>query len=1048
MLRIRSLWHVTVRFTIVTALFGIPKPLFAQFTTSILRGSVLDSSGNPVENAEVKLEHQPSQTQKNSVTNSMGEFAFTGLRVGGPYKLSIQHDSAGSSEREELYLKAGNNDPMTIRLQKAEVMQVVANRSVPVSHKRMFGEEDIRNAPTTTGDLKDVIRNSADVYTDGQALSIGGTNSRFNSVTIDGIRQDDDFGLNNNGYPTQRSPISLEAVSEISVERSPFDVRYSNFLGGNVNVVTKSGGNEFEGSISSSYSSEALVGSKSKDRDYTADFEEARLGLTLGGPIVRDRLHFFLSVEGLQGRTPNLAGPAGSGQPIEASRVTAEEVARAQEISQSVYGFNAGTPGQSLTEDDLKFLAKIDWTIDDKHRLEAKYQQSSGNNIVSTTANESTLPLTSNWYNRRDTLDTLSLRLFSDWTYNFSTKVEVSKKKVVNEQEPLEGNGFMAAEIETADGGSILLGPDRFRHANEMDNESTFINFESNYLLADHHITSGIDYSRVDIFNLFVPSSNGVAVYSSLDDFAARRPADLSYQNSVTNNARDAAANWDYAVSSIYLQDEYRLSSAITTRIGLRGEFYQASQNISPNQQFFDRHGFYNTATVADKQALLPRLGISYKFSERLSFRGGFGLYSGGTPNVWLSNNYTNTGVNIDSVTSSNVENFDGRNIPEDLQNQLQAGNGNVDALDPDFQIPQTWKFSVGSFYRFDIPYITDNVLLDFDYTFSKVRYGLTWKDLRRNLASLPNNQPTTKGPDGRDLYDTDPTTSSENDFDPLRGYDLLLTNTEKGYGHTISVSLSKNFQTGWSLGGSYGWQNIFEVNPGTSSTSSSNYNNVAIEFDPNDPSLARSNYEREHRFVLTAGYTKNLISMLSTSFNLFFERRSGQPYSYTFGGNRDVVGGLFGEAREFASRNRMLFYVPKGDGSDVILDGIDEGEFNAFLKNSGLDKYRGRIAPRNAFTSSWMDRVDARFSQELPTHDPNKRARVILDIRNLPNLLNHRWGQVKQAPFPYFTRAVDVSYDAESGRYVYSNLNRNPAETVRLTDSIWRLQLGVVYDF
>lgn len=383
------------------------------------------------------------------------------------------------------------------------------------------------------------------------------------------------------------------------------------------------------------------------------------------------------------------------------------------------------------------------------------------------------------------------------------------------------------------------------------------------------------------------------------------------------------------------------------------------------------------------------------------------------------------------------------------ITSQLVPGDGNVDALDPNFKIPQSYKFQTGLDYTFDIPAVLDDVMLDLNYTYTRTRYGLLWKDLRRNHSAFPNNLPTTYAPDGRPIYDTTPTaTTTGQEFNVSRGYDMLLTNTDKGYGHTASVSLSKRFETGWNIFTSYAWQDVQEVHPGTSSTSTSNYGIVPIQYDPNEPGLDRSIYETKHRLMLSAGYETSFFEDLMSSVNLLFERRSGQPYSFTMGGNRDVLGRMYGESSAFSGRNRMLFYVPKGDGSDVILDNIDEAAFNDFLNKYGLDKYRGEIAPRNAFFSDWIQKIDMRLSQELPGYGDNDKARLVIDIENLPNFLNKKWGQIKQVDFPYMASVVDVSYDAATNRYIYSKLRSTPPDSVRLLESVWKVQLAVYYDF
>jgi outer membrane receptor for ferrienterochelin and colicin len=1034
------------------SLLGATREAWAQMTSASYRGTVVDGDGKPVEGATVVLEFPAAQIRKEAPTTTNGQFAFTGLRVGGPYTLKVSKEGMQDVTRSGIQLNAGNNTGDIFTLGKSEVMRVTGAREVQTSSRASFFSSDIQATPSVRQDLKDVIRRSPNAVVDNGRLSVSGANNRFNSITVDGMRQDDSFGLNNNGYPTQRSPISLQAVQEISVESSPFDVRYGNFLGGGINVITKSGTDEFEGSVLFTRQSDGLTGRKTKDRTYKTDFEENRLGLSLSGPILKEKLHFFANIEGLTSTTPSTVGPLGSGKPFQVQRVTVDEVAQVQEIASRIYGFDAGTTSQSLQEKDLKGLLKLDYTINDDHRLEAKYQRSKGNNINAGGLSERNLYLTSYWYDRTDTMDNMSLRLFSDWSDALSTKIEISNKQVTTEHEPLKGNDFMEAEIRTAASGSIYLGPERSRHANELENSSNIIAAEVNYLLDEHLITGGVQVEKIDIFNLFVPSSHGVVQYSSPAAFEARTPSRFQYNNAVTHNPRDAAADWGYSVSTFFLQDEWQLTPKLTARAGIRTELYGATGDITRNENFVNRYGFSNTEDISGKQTVLPRVALAYRANEDLRFRGGFGLFGGGTPAVWLSNSYTNDGVTVSEIVTSDTAStagFDGRNIPSSITSQLVPGDGNVDALDPNFKIPQSYKFQAGFDYKFDIADVIDDVMFDMSYTYTRTRYGLLWKDLRRNNPLFPHNLPNGTAPDGRPIYDTTPSsTTAGEEFNVNRGHDMLLTNTDKGYGHTASMSLYKRFESGWNVSTSYAWQDVQEVNPGTSSISTSNYGIVAIGHDPNNPGVDRSIYETKHRILLSTGYETSFFEDLTSSVNFFFERRSGQPYSFTMGGERDTLGRLYGESGTFAGRNRMLFYVPRGDGSDVILQDIDEGEFNAFLNKHGLDKYRGRIAPRNAFFSDWVQKLDMRVSQELPGYGETGKARFVLDIENLPNFLNKKWGQVKQVDFPYMAAVADVAYDAVSNRYIYSNLRKTEPDSVRLLESVWKMQIGIFYDF
>lgn len=1047
----------------------------AQVITSAIRGTVTSADdGLPIVGAEVVLVHVPSGNEKTALTNDSGNFAFTGLRIGGPYTVTVQSLGFAPFEQKDVFLTAGRTRDINVGLRLTEEIINITVTSTPrnASNKTVVRGEDIGELPSIGRDPKDVVRLTPGAYTDSsnnKALSIDGSNSRYNSVTVDGTRQDDDFGLNASGYPTRRSPVALSAVEEVAVESSPFDVRYGKFLGGNVNIVTKTGTNDFHGQVIGTFANESLVGDKSRDNELKVDFSETRFGATVGGPIVKDKVHFLASVEGLQSTTPVDAGPAGSDAANITSRVTLEEMQEAQRIARDVYGFTAGEPAKSLSESDLKILGKVDWAINDQHRASISYQRTAGNSISqAATSSDTQLSLSSNWYNAKDNLNNVALRLFSDWNDKLSTEVEVSGKLVSSRVPPTEGNDFAAVTIRTPAAGTIVLGPDEFRHANELDNNLLHTRAQANYLAANHLITGGAEFDKLYIDNLFVAGSRGVADYASLAAFENRMPTSLRYKNAITQNPEDAAADWDSGIMAAYLQDQWEATPDLTVQAGVRYERYLASNNIVANPIFMQRYGFSNTSTIDGRDSILPRAGVSYRAADRLNLRGGFGLYGGGTPNVWVSNAYTNDGVRVDTDTATGAADaailagFDGRTIPQALKDRLVAGDGNVDAIDPNFKIPTSWKFAAGADYSFDIPGLGEqgeDVELKVNYTYTKVRYGIRWRDLRRNLDDIGDtNLPVGTLPDGRPLYDN---VAAGGQFNPNRGYDLLLDNTDEGYSHSASFNIQKRFPFGLTIIGSYAWVRSKEISPGTSSTSISNYSLAAIGLDPNNPDLATSNYEREHRVMGIVQFSRAILKDIwpccerpwkdmRTTISAFYEGRSGQPFSYTFADNAsgNNLARIFGEEREFSRRNRMLFYVPKGDGSDVTLMGIDEAQFNQYLKDRGLDKYRGQIAPRNAFRSSWLNRVDMRLSQDLPAPVAGHRARFVLDIENVGNLLNNDWGRFTQVGFPYTTPVVDVNYDAASGKYVYSNLRVLKPQRVNVLESVWRMSVGLLYDF
>jgi hypothetical protein len=1085
--------------SIFTALLCLllPASVLAQVTTSTLRGAVKGADDNQaMGEVEVTLVNEATGDTRTTTTNSDGVFVFTNLQVGGPYHVTANFSGFKPAEEKALFLQANRTRDIAMSLRLTEeVIEVESNALArSTSNRTVVTAAEIDELPSVNRDPRDVVRRNPEVTVEGgaRALSIGGANNRYNSITIDGVREDDDFGLNASGYPTRRSPIALSAVQELAVESAPFDVRFGKFLGGNVNVVTKSGTNEFKGTVFGTYSSDSLLGSQSGTRRINVDYTDYRYGATVGGPIIKDKLFFLASVEGLTSTTPIDNGPKGSGASTEVAGVTSDEVQRAKDIARTVYGFDAGDPSKSVSEHDLKVLGKLDYIISPEHRATVIYQRTGGNSVqVGNAATPTSLPLSSNWYDAQDTLNTFTGRFFSDWTDKLSTEVEFNAKLVQSRVPSLNGNDFMAASITTSTPGTIIrLGPDNSRHANQLDNNVIHGKAEANYVLGENLLTGGFEYERTYIDNLFIQNALGTASYNSLDDFMNMKPSQIVYTNSVTLNPADAAANWNFGVATGYLQDQLKLTPDLTLQGGVRVEAYQTSSHPALNQKFVARYlgtpfnargNGENNSTLNGRSIWMPRLGLSWLPLRNLNLRGGAGLYSGGTPGVWQSNNYTNDGIRTFSVTQRDatvINGFDGRNIPQAIKTAVMngMGNGNVDVLDPDFRIPSVWKVGGGFDYSLDIPEAGDygkGLELRANYTYTKVRNGVNWIDLRRNLAILPNNTPVGVTPDGRPLY---PATF------PTRGVDMMLTNDPRGFGELASVVVQKGFPFGLFVSASYAYTNTQEVSPGTSSVSTSNYGIVAVT-DPNRPDLAISNYTRKHRFTGALEYSHSVIGYftdarmwkdMKTSFGVFMESRSGQPYSWTFSGVQETgantgrtdttgqtLSRIFGEDSSIASRNRELFYVPNdaqvceetfAPGCTVTLKGINKTDFNNFLDRTGLAKYRGKIAPRNAFNGPRYNRIDLRFAQDIPNPMVGQRARIVLDIENFGNLLNSDWGLFRQVAFPYYTPAVDVGYDRANNSYTYYNLRSpNPTSGPGNADvllSVWRVGVGIMYDF
>lgn len=1044
-------------------------PAIAQQTTSSMTGQIVTAAGAPAVGAEVTIVHTPSGTRSVTNVNDQGRFQAGGLRVGGPYTVTITAPGAEPQVLEGIFISLGEPFALDLALgsQMEEIVvsgQRIASRTVGIGTN--FGEGQISAAPSISRDLKDIVRNDPKVFIDAgnsNAIQIAGANNRFNSLTIDGVKQNDDFGLNNGGYPTQRSPLSLETVEGLSVLTAPYDVEYSGFQGGTINVVTKSGGNDPHGSFYYFYGDESLSGDRSGSRrNLISPYKETTWGGSLSGALVEDKLFFYTNYEKFKSQAPVVFGTqdSGLGNPIQG--VTTAQVNQVREIAQRVYGYDTlGLADGSLPEADEKILTKLDWNITDDHRASFAYQRNKGNNIIdassSTSANPRTLSLQSNFYDRTQIMDSYSFQLFSDWTSDFSTEVKLARKEVESLRLPLNGLGFGEMRVTTPGGGQVVFGPDISSHSNYLTTTTDSAKFKGTYLLGDHKITGGYEYDKYDYFNLFLQRSLGYWEFSSIANFEARNASRFRYANAPSGNADDAAADWQYTQHSFYLQDTWDVTPDLQLQGGLRYELYDNNKAPKANANFLSRYGISNTETIDGKDIWLPRLGITYKPFEDTTVRGGAGLFTGMGPVVWLSNNYSNDGITQRSIDVSRpasgtpsaadallLNGVNGQVPAAAVARLASIGEGFVNALDPNYELPSSWKYSIAIDQSVDIPYLGDDWLFTAEAIYTEVKNANFYKDLR--LVQVGT------APDGRPIYgQRAQTTVNAAGATVTRGAgsDLLLTNTKKGDGLVLSLYVSKNWETDYGtfdLAGGYAYQNVKDASQGTSSVAGSNYEQF-VTTDPNVDLLDTSSYELKHRFNASTTYSVEYFDGYKTSLSLFGEARSGKPYSFVFGCSNTQ--NPFGDPACRSTRSRQALYVPTG-ASDPLIDwaasSITAAQMDSYIERNGLSKYRGSVIPRGALESSWIYSLDAKLAQEIPAPIEGHKAILTMDITNLTNLLNSSWGRNQEIPF--FNAVNAINANIVNNKYVFTGALREPSETVRNRASVWKIQLGVKYEF
>jgi len=574
---------------IVLAL-GLSTSAFASDTTSSVRGTIVGPNGQAAPNTKIMLIHQPSGTVTEVMTNETGAFNAGGLRVGGPYQIVIDSDKFQDVAKNDIFLLLGQTFRLNEQLAKEASIERISVTGTQTSFTSnagsasVFGADAIENAPSFNRDLKDILRQNPLATSLGgndNGFSVAGSNPRFNSLNVDGVGLNDDFGLNGNGYPTQRSPISLDAIEQISIDTNPYNSKFGGFSGARINAVTKSGTNELHGGFFYEKTSDSWAGdydTNSSENNEVEGVKSDTWGAHLGGAIIEDKLFFFANFESFEKPIISDFGPDGSGKP-RSTDLTQDEYNQIAQIASDRYGIaDIGGWEGNPQEKDEKILIKLDWNINDDHRASFTFNQDESNDIRNLTSNSSTLKTSTNWYNYQQNMDSYAMHLYSDWSSDLTTELAVSYKDV----ESISG-------IATRDYGKVSIdrainfGPDNYRHANALETKTWRANFDAEYLVGEHKLAFGVQYERNDIFNMFAESTLGSWSFDSIEDFAAGN-GELDYGNAPSNNQADTAASLVMGTYSLYVQDDWAINEDLDLSFGIRYERIFADDKPAFNQ--------------------------------------------------------------------------------------------------------------------------------------------------------------------------------------------------------------------------------------------------------------------------------------------------------------------------------------------------------------------------------------------------------------------------------------------------------------------------------
>jgi outer membrane receptor for ferrienterochelin and colicin len=999
---------------------GLSTSAVAQVTTSGMTGQIVGPQGAPAEGTVITITHVPSGSKKTVQVNSAGTFSAKGLRIGGPYTIELDSRQFKDKIITDVYIDLGETLPVNVALEPdsgVEVISVTGSQIASLSFGKSspaatFDLSDLQEVPAINRNINDVIRSDPRLFIDeggNDGIQCAGKSPRFSSLTVDGVRQNDLFGLNSNGYPTERQPFPFDSIQGVAVEFAPFEVIYGGFTACNINAVTKSGTNEIHGSAFLDYTSDDFRGDSLEGEEVTlGNFQERRYGFEIGAPIIKDKLFIYAAYEKLEGANLFNRGPTDSDALVEVD-VTQAELDEIVQIARDVYNYDPGQIPTSLDNEDEKIFVKLDWNINDQHRATLSYNYNDGNNFVQADGDGNEFEFQNHLYERGAELQSYIASFYSDWNDKFSTELRINYLEVDNRQNSLEGDGtvggndFGEFRVELPRRGdldpvNVFLGSDDSRQANDLNYDQLSLIFRGFYHFDNgHDLTFGYERDDLDVFNLFIQHTEGEVRFAGIENFRNGFARQFEYNGVITGDANvqgelsDAAADWGFAINAAYIQDQFYLTDDLKITAGLRYEWYTSSDRPDENPQFTQSYGFSNATNLDGEGLLQPRLGLTYTLSDQTELRGGIGLFSGGNPNVWLSNNFSNTNTLQVGIRERNLDLFaddieyllvedsapvagPGYGIPSDLVEAARLGDGRnfeINYLDPDFEIPSEWKFALG------MTHVTES-----DYVFeADIIYSIFQNSAITLRGDLEESGQFTD--EGYIIYDS-PRLDS-----------FVLTNADiDANALSISGTVTKKWDNGIQITTGYNYNDAEDINPMTSSVAFSNYNNRAFT-NPNEQVASTSDFNIEHRFTFDFRFSHEFFAGLETTFSAFGLVQSGNPFSF-----------VLDDRNEQGNDNQTFGFTP-------------------FLNN-------GNILPigatRNDQESPWWSKVDIAVFQEVPAFNDEHSANVFLIIDNFTNLLNDEWGILEESPNRVFENSDSVFVNGDT--------------------SLWSLRLGLNYRF
>lgn len=1017
--------NLLISFLTVLMIFGW-QSIFAQgTTTSGMNGRVFDSNNETLPGATVVVVDLPTGTQFGTVTDASGYYRIPNMNVGGPYKVTVSFVGYQPYVKDDIFLTLGQTLKLDVSLSESSItladVEVVASLNDIFDGNRTGAETYVSNAeigklPTLSRSIGDFVRLTPQANVNGGtgAITVAGVNNRYNAISFDGAVNNDVFGLSasgTNGGQTGSTPISLDAIDQFQIVLAPYDVRQGGFAGASINAVTRRGTNEFEGSAYLLYRNESLAGNTPgediEDRTKLDEFTAKTYGMRLGGPIIKNKLFFFMNAEFQRDETP---------QPFNFADYDGNSTeAQLQAFANKLNGFGYDPGGYLNNTRELnsdKLLARFDYNISKNHKLTLRHSYTKSTSIGPSRSSSRSISHYNSGVNFPSTTNSTALELKSNWN-TMSNNLIIGYTTVRDQRDPMGGN-FPNLIIYDGDG-TIYAGSEPYSTGNQLDQDILTINNNFTVYKGAHTVTFGLNVEYGKTYNLFMRKAFGEYRFNSLDDFMNDAPAfqyerGYSLVDNIVGDGSAAAADFRTMQYGLYIQDEWQLTDNFKLSAGLRFDVpqYLDQPSAGSNQAIWD--GF-NDTTVAKIESygydlkgakigempkpyfsINPRLGFNWDVNgdQTTQIRGGIGLFTSRLPLVWPGGSYTNNGLTVGGVYYRGDVDFrpqwDNQYTATDFGQSDPIPSGQVDLFANDFKNPQVLRTSIGVDHK--LPWW--GLIGSVEAIYTKNINNVLYYDVNQKPAY---GTTVDNGPDHRPYY---PGESIESSYTRI----ILGTNTDEGYSYNLTAQVTKPLSKGLSGTLAYTYGSSKSLNDGTSSQNSSQWRYMENVRGLNHLDLSYSDFDMGSRILAFVSYKFEYANNFATTLSLVYNGQSGQRYSYVYNdrGNLNGEGENAGNLIWIPANQSQINLVPIVDGDGNITKTVDQqwANLNSFIESDKyLSENRGDYAVRNGSRLPFESVIDLKLIQDFYINAIGKRhtLQLTLDIFNFTNLLNPAWG-------------------------------------------------------